>query len=258
MSELAVMIPNAMPPSPYEVALLSWEDADKFTQLGEEYFAAYPLGGPAERHMLEQLVWCDWRRRRLVLGERALHMASLDSRTSGERRDALSRCALAVSGGTPPEISSAGAIKNDDDEDAETEQMWARMVEQAEAAERLLEANAKDCYAQALACLPEETAEWFLETCETEEKYNQGRESLQRFLSIEVLPFFRKHRAGAEAGPVVRLQAWGDSLDPHRMDRLMQLDERLTRQYEKLLGMLERVRRSSTAKPSRSAANSIR
>lgn len=251
MSEQAVLIPNVLPPSPYEVALLPWEDAEAFACLREGYFSAYPPGGPFEQHILEQIVWCDWRRRRLVLGERALHMASLDSRTSGERRDALSRRALAVSGGTRPEISSAGAIKNDDDEDAETEQMWAGMVEQAEAAERLLEANAKDCYAQALACLPEETAEWFLETCETEEKYNQDRDSLMRFLSIEVLPFFRKHLAGAQAGPTVRLQAWGESLDPHRMDRLMQLDERLTRQYEKLLGMLERARRNSASKSAR-------
>lgn len=243
MSEQAVLIPNTLPPSPYETALLPWEDAEAFCQLRAEYFIAYPPGCPAARHVLEQLVWCDWRRRRLVLGERALHMASLDSRTSGENRDSLSRRALSVSGGTRPEISSAGAIKNEDEDDAETEQMWAGMVEQAETAETLLEANAEDCYAQALASLPEETAEWFLETCETEEKYKEDAESLQRFLTIEVLPFFRKHLAGAQAGPTVRLQAWGESLDPHRMDRLMQLDERLTRQYEKLLGMLARVRR---------------
>lgn len=226
MSEQAVLIPNALPPSPYETALLPWEDAEAFTQLREEYFAVYPPGGPTERHILEQIVWCDWRRRRLVLGERALHMASLESRTSEERRDGLSRRALAVSGGTRPEVSSAGAIKNDDDEDAETEKLWAGMVEQAEAAERLLEANAKDCYAQALACLPEETAEWFLETCETEteEKYNQDRESLQRFLSIEVLPFFRKHLAGAQAGPTVRPklgQSGKYSIDLLTLDRAL-------------------------------------
>ena len=85
-----------------------------------------------------------------------------------------------------------------------------------------------------------------------------NRESLLRFLSIEVLPFFRKHLAGAQAGPTVRLQAWGESLDPHRMDRLMQLDERLTRQYEKLLGMFKRVRRSAASKTAQSPANTLR
>ena len=53
-----------------------------------------------------------------------------------------------------------------------------------------------------------------------------------------------KQLAGARGGPLVRLQAWGESLDPDRMDRLMQLDQRLTRRYEKLMGMLERAARS--------------
>jgi hypothetical protein len=42
----------------------------------------------------------------------------------------------------------------------------------------------------------------------------------------------------------VGLQAWGESLDPDRMDQLMQPDERLTRQYENVLGMLERAGRT--------------
>lgn len=245
MREQALLIPNALPHSPYESALLPWEDADDFAALRQEYFLTYPLAGPAERHILEQLVWCDWRRRRLVLGERALHMASLQSRTSGENFDGLSRRALMLEGGTRPEISSSGAVKNDDAHDAESEADWSAMVDQAERADRLLDENGKDCYAQALACLPEETAEWFQETCETEEKYKNDRESLQRFLIIEVLPFFRKHLAAAKSGPAVRLQAWGESLDAHRMDRLLLLDERLTRQYEKLLGMLGRLKKSA-------------
>lgn len=244
MSSTAVLLPNQLEPSPYELALLPWEDADAFRTLRDAYFAAHLPSGPAERHILEQLVWCDWRRRRLVLGERALHMASLKNRTSSERNDTLTRRALSVSGGVSPEASSAGAVQTTDMQDAESEADWARMVAKAEAAESLLEADNEDSYAQALACLPEETAEWFLETCETEDTYRQDMEGLQRFLIVEVLPYFRKHLAGAKSGPAIRLQAWGESLDPDRMDRLMQLDERLTRQYEKLLGMLERIGRS--------------
>ena len=250
MDEQAVLIPNALPPSPYETALLPWEEVNDFQSLRDAYFVAYPSPGPVETHLLEQLVWCDWRRRRLVLGERALHLASLQSRTSGERYDTLSRRALAVSGGVKPELSSKGAIQSDDAEDAESEANWTTMVKSAETAESLLDAAAEDAYAQALACLPEETAEWFIETCETEEKYEQNAESLHRFVIVEVLPFFRKHLAGARVGPAVRLHAWGESLDPNRMDRLMQLDERLTRQYEKVLGMLERAGRTIASKKS--------
>ena len=56
----------------------------------------------------------------------------------------------------------------------------------------------------------------------------------------------------------VRVQAWGESLDPDRTDKLLVLDERLTRLYEKLLGMLERARLSSAPKPPNRTANKLR
>ena len=61
MSKQPALIPNALPPSPYEMALLPWEDAGAFAALREEYFISYSPGGPAERHILEQLVWCERR-----------------------------------------------------------------------------------------------------------------------------------------------------------------------------------------------------
>ena len=49
----------------------------------------------------------------------------------------------------------------------------------------------------------------------------------------------------------MRLQAWGESLDPFRMDKLLALDERLTRQVEKLMGMLIRLQKMRLATPLR-------
>lgn len=40
----------------------------------------------------------------------------------------------------------------------------------------------------------------------------------------------------------MRLQAWGESVDPFRLDRVYALDERLTRQFGKTLAMLIRLR----------------
>jgi hypothetical protein len=51
-------------------------------------------------------------------------MASLDRRTGSERFDSLSRRALAVTGSVRPELSSAGAIKSEDAEDATSEAEW--------------------------------------------------------------------------------------------------------------------------------------
>ena len=49
--------------------------------------------------------------------------------------------------------------------------------------------------------------------------------------------------------PAIRLQAHGESLDPHRADRIFALDERLTRQFEKTLAMLIRLREMSAPAP---------
>jgi hypothetical protein len=241
MDHATALLPNTELPAPFEQALLPWESSAAWRELLGSYLTTYAPQGPAEESLVIQLAWTDWRRRRLVLGERALHMVSLDRRTGRDRFDALSRRALAVTGGGRPELSSADVIKSDDAKDAESEAEWSQMVSSAEHAEALLETSDKGAYAEALASLPEDTAEWFLETCETEDRYEPDAESLKRFLRIEILPFFRKHLAGARGGPLVRLHAWGESLDPDRMDRLMQLDERLTRQYERTLGMLMKL-----------------
>ena len=224
-----------------KVALLPWENEAEFDSLLQAYETTYLPKGPTETGLVEQLAWIDWRRRRLRLGERALHMASLDRATSDQRYDQLTRRSLALGDGTRPELSSRGAVRSDDEADKGSVASWTEMVAAAETAEALIDANGQAAYAQALAGLPDETREWFEEECEGEGQFTLDWEGLKRFLIHEVLPFFRANLAGARGGAVVRLQAWGESLDPVRMDKLLALDERLTRQFEKVLGMLIRL-----------------
>lgn len=56
---------------------------------------------------------------------------------------------------------------------------------------------------------------------------------------------FKTTCAQAARRPAIRLQAWGESLDPFRLGRVYALDERLTRQFEKALAMLIRLREMS-------------
>lgn len=91
--------------------------------------------------------------------------------------------------------------------------------------------------AQALASIADDTREWFFEHAEQEERFSADAEGLERFLYAKVMPYFRSHLAAAEGAPTVRLQAWGESLDPFRMDKLLALDECLTRQAEKVMAM---------------------
>jgi len=55
---------------------------------------------------------------------------------------------------------------------------------------------------------------------------------------------------GATALSIRRPQAGGDSLDPFRADRILALDERLTRQFGKTLVTLIRLREMSGSAPS--------
>ena len=54
---------------------------------------------------------------------------------------------------------------------------------------------------------------------------------------------------GATALSIRRPQAGGDSLDPFRADRILALDERLTRQFGKTLVTLIRLREMRPAGP---------
>lgn len=247
MSDDAPALPNRIEPSSYALALLPWEDDEAFRLLREEYFAVHPPGSPAERHILEQLVWCDWRRRRLVLGERALHIASLHQRSDNTDNDSLTQRANVMYGGRA-EISSRDALHAAAEADAPALEDAREDTAMTEAAVAILEANGRDAYAQALAALREDTREWWESELEDDERYKADAESLLGFLLVRGLQKVRRIEADMELRPHIRLQAWGESLDPDRMDRLMQLDERLLRQYEKLLGMLGRLQKRPTAK----------
>jgi hypothetical protein len=260
MSKQAALIPNAIPPSPYEMALLPWEDALAFGMLREEYFIAYPPGGPAERHIVEQLVWCDWRRRRLVLGERALHLASFDKRVDFGPNDPLTRRALMPLGAKRARFSSELAVTTTlaDDEDLAVD----TSDDEAHAADALsiLEAGRPDAYEQALAALRDDSRDFWMNngTGDERENYPPNEEGLAKFIRHELMPLLQQQKTEATMRQAVRVQAWGESLDPNYLDRLMQLDERLTRQYEKLLGMLERARDSSASKSPNRTANKLR
>ena len=156
------------------------------------------------------------------------------------------------------EISSRDALRAPAEDDEADLADASEDTAMTDAAIAVVEANGPDAYAQALAALRDDTREWWENEMEEDERYKPEAESLLGFLLVHARPKVNRIEADMALRPQVRLQAWGESLDPNRMDRLMQLDERLTRQFEKLQGMLERARRSSASKPTRDVANSIR
>lgn len=247
--------------SRYERALLPWEDAAEFRALHSAYHAEHQPKGATEVALVDQLAWIEWRRRRLMLGERAAHMASLQERIGEDHktRQTLSR-ALVTHEARADKDELAEALRcaperdRLDVDDADDDERFTR--------KGIAIIESGGTYEKALAAVREDTQGWWEDILRDDlasypdgepgagESYVPSRPdaaSLLRFLKDDVLPILEKTRSQAARRPAIRLQAHGESLDPFRADRILVLDERLTRQFGKTLTMLIRLREVRSA-----------
>ncbi len=249
--------------SQYERALLPWEDAAEFRALHAAFHNEHKPQGATESSLVAQLTWIEWRRRRLMLGERSAHLASLHDRIDADYKtqQTLSRALIAQEGRAEnDELADTLRRAPDRDladvEDADDDERFTRK------GIALLEAGGG--YDKALAVVREDTRGWWDDILRDDlanypdgepdegESYVHSRPdaaSLLRFLKDDVLSMIEKTRSQATRRPAIRLQAWGESLDPFRADRIFALDERLTRQFSKTLAMLIKLREMSAPAP---------
>jgi len=115
-----------------------------------------------------------------------------------------------------------------------------------EEALRLLESKSPTAYSRALAALRGDTREWWEKQLtweadnyeEEQTPYRADAESLQRFLESEILPWYENRRRELENRPLIRAQAFGEAVDPHRLERLARYEVHLDRKLERMLAML--------------------
>ncbi|WP_247522597.1 hypothetical protein [Bradyrhizobium sp. 190] len=76
-------------------------------------------------------------------------------------------------------------------------------------------------------------------------------EGVRRLLEGEVLPWFENRRKNWPTGPLIRDPAFGDALDPNKLERLGRYEVHLDRKLERMLTMLLRLKhlRRTTVKP---------
>lgn len=231
-------------PAPHLIrALLPWENEADFADVAQSWHAAYAPQGPAEQALVNQLVWIDWRRRRIVLGERALHMNQLYSRSSGSSSygtcDGLVSRALIYKEQRLRKFSSREAIATSKQDDASLLAYSTEALQQVMQAKALLMNGCKDTLSEAAALLQADSLEWWADEREdAPDRYAETVDGLLNFLKTKLIPWFEGLEKQAGERDAVRLQAQGESLDPKRMAFLHGLDERLGRQFEKTLGML--------------------
>jgi len=114
----------------------------------------------------------------------------------------------------------------------------------------LLNSRRNDPYEAATAALREDTQQWWADTLardpaeleEDEEPFTADAEGLRRFLEDEVLPWFEARKKELANRPLIREQAFGESLDPDKLERLGRYEVHLDRKLERTLAMLLRLK----------------
>ena len=228
--------------------VLPWEDADEYRTLVASLVAEHQPQGPTEEHLVEELAGVLWRKRRLRLAEAAAHRRGLENSFSQYRETAKAALAHITSADKGADISEAVRITP-----AETEEEL-RDLDDDEAMTRyaleILELQRNEAYEAALAELREDTQGWWEDTLklkpneleEDEEPATPDVAGLRRFLEDKVLPWFEERKEEIGRRPLLREQAFGESLDPDKLEHLGRYEVHLDRKLERMLSMLLRLR----------------
>jgi hypothetical protein len=114
----------------------------------------------------------------------------------------------------------------------------------------LLGATRNDAYEAALAALSEGTRKcWADMLARKPDELQKGEEpstadatSLRGFLENVVLPWLGNRRKELTNRPLIREQAFGEALDPDKLERLGRYEVHLDRKLERMLTMLLRLK----------------
>jgi len=228
--------------------VLPWENADEYLALVGSLAAEHAPHGPTEEHLVEEVAGILWRKRRLRLAEAAAHRRGLEKALAPFRETV--KMALVHLGATEQSEHVVDAIRATP---ADTEDE-IRDMQNDEAvtcqALKILNGKRTDAYEAALAVLREDTQEWWSELLarETEEldagdePVTRDREGLRKFIEGEVLPWFENRKRELANRPLIREQAFGEALDPDKLERLGRYEVHLDRKLERMLSMLLRLK----------------
>jgi hypothetical protein len=228
--------------------VLPWESADEYQTLVGALVAEHAPQGPTEEHLVEELAGILWRKRRLRLAEAAAHRRGLEHTFDSYRKTAEAALAHVETADESSDVCEAVRISPEDEEDE------IQDIQEDEAMTRcaleLLGSLRNDRYEAARDALREDTREWWADMLargpdeleEEEEPFTADPEGLRRFVETEVLPWFEKRKKELANRPLIRDQAFGEALDPDKLERLGRYEVHLDRKLERMLAMLLRLK----------------
>jgi hypothetical protein len=228
--------------------VLPWEDADEYRGLVAALMAEHAPQGPTEEHLIEELAGILWRKRRLRLAEAAAHRRGLENTFASYRnvvKVALVHLDVARESERVIDAIRATAANTEAEiaDVQEDEKMTRRALE-------LLGSQRNDAYEAATVALREDTQRWWAyelrrnpdDLDDDEEPFAPDGDSLRRFIDQKVLPSLETRRKELSNRPLIREQAFGESLDPDKLERLARYEVHLDRKLERTLAMLFRLR----------------
>lgn len=223
-------------------ALLPWESQEAFLTLLDGLYAEYQPSGSSETVLVERLCWIIWKRQRIMLAERAAHLVEVSRHIGGSDGRSLAKRALVASGVEQAAADARDALKTFANDDAEEGAYNDREAGDIAKAVAILEAGQTQASIDAaLACLRQDSLDWWANVVADEGEADTTEERAARLLSF-IIGSLQEQMTdqiqAVEQRPAVRLQVWGQSLDPFRTAKLMALDGELDRQFERTLGML--------------------
>jgi hypothetical protein len=227
--------------------VLPWENESKYDALLDALIAEHQPQGPSEEHLVEELAGILWRKRRLRLAEAAAYRHGLEDTTrsySDTVKTALVH--LDVENQIERVVDAIRATPQDTAEEIRELDEDQGMTEKAL---QILRVGRRDAYEKALAVLRADTRDWWKDklACDPEELGEEEElatpdvTALLRFLEKDVLPWYAQRRKELENRPLIRAQAFGESLDPNRLERLGRYEVHLDRKLERTLAMLIRL-----------------
>ena len=227
--------------------VLPWEDESEYRALLDALVAEHAPQGPTEEHLVEELAGIFWRKRRLRLAEAAACHRGL-ARTIAPYHETVTAALVHLDVTRPFEkvinaIRATPAETQEDMADLEKDEAMTRR------ALDLLGAGNADAYDAALAALREDTRHWWEnvlahdpdELEENQGPYTADAAGLLGFLEGEILPWYAMRRTELANRPLICAQAFGEALDPDRLERLGRYEVHLDRKLERMLTILIRL-----------------
>ena len=223
--------------------LLPWEDGDAYKTLHAAMLEEYDPQGPTERHLVEELAGCIWRMKRVALAESALHRVGmfdgLDIGGNNPVTHAIAHLGITALQATDKE--TAADLKDAKADRAMTEKALV-----------ILREGKGNAYEDALAALREDTQGWWASKLSDEDSYDEtpdpDAEGLRSFLESEVIPDHDVTERKLEHRPMIRLQMYGETLDPKKHQILAQHESHLDRKFERTLALLLKLQNTPRTK----------